>query len=120
MAAETHDPVSVHEDGAVVTDRMGIEDALQKGLAEDAVEVASPRQVAIQWVVPLEDNQGADFFARKVGGGLGENLRAFVERGNGKEPFPETPQQGQAFKETPEVLLKDDDEDKQQDREEGL
>ncbi len=120
MAAEAHHPVAVDEDGAVVTDRMGIEDALQEGLAQDAVEVASPREVAVEGIVPLEDDQGADLLACKVGCGLGKDLRAFVECGDLEEPLPETSQQGQAFEETPEVLLKDDDEDEQQDRKEGL
>ena len=86
MAAETHHPVAVDEDGAVVTDRMGIEDALQQGLAEEAVQVASPGEVAVEGVFPLEDDQGADLLAGKVGGGLGDDLRAFVEGGDREEP----------------------------------
>jgi hypothetical protein len=120
MAAETHYPVAVNENGAVVTDGMGIKDALQERLTQDAVKVASPREVTVKGVFPLEDNQGADFLACKVGCRLGKNLRAFVECGDFEEPLPEASQQGQAFEETSEILLKDNHEDKQQNRKEGL
>jgi len=120
MAAEAHQPVAVHEDRSVVTDRMGIENALQQGLAEDAVQVVPPREVPVQGVVPLNHDQRADSFMRQVGGGLRENFHSLVECGHGEEPPPESTQQGQAFEEAPEVLLKDDDENEQHDCEECL
>ncbi len=81
-----------------MADRMGVENALQKGLAEEAVEIVSPRQVAIQRVLPLKDDQGAYFSAREISGRLGDDLRAFVERGRGKKTFPESPKQGKCSK----------------------
>ena len=47
MASETHDPIAVDKDGAVVSDRVGIENALQQGLAEETIQVVSPGEVAV-------------------------------------------------------------------------
>ncbi len=76
--------------------------------------------MAVKGVFPLQDDQGADLFPGKVGGGLGDDLRAFIEGGNGEDFFPETAQQGQTLEKAAEVLLKNDDKDEQQDREKGL
>jgi len=120
VAAEPHQPVAVDEDGAVVPDRMGVEDALQQRLAEDAVQAVSPREMPVQRIVSLNHDQRADLFVRQVGGGLRENLHALVECRRREKPFPEPAQQGQALEKAPEVLLKDDDENEQNDCKEGL
>ena len=120
MASETHDPVAVDQDGAVVSDRVGIENTLQQGLAEETIQVVSPGEVAVKGIFPLDHDQGADFLMGEIGGGLGDDLRAFVDRGDREELFPEPSQHGQPFEEAAEVLLEDDDQDKQQDREKAL
>ena len=56
----------------------------------------------------------------EIGGGLGDDLRAFVDGGDREKLFPEPSQHGQPFEEAAEVLLEDDDQDKQQDCEKGL
>ena len=120
VAAELQHTVVVDQDGTVVAGRMGIEYALQKGLAEEAVEVGPPGEVAVQGIVSLDDNQGADFLAGKISGSLGDDLRAFLEGGLGKEFPPKPAQHRQSLEEAAQILLKDDHQDEQQDREEGL
>src|SRR5512145_1426503 len=103
-----------------MTQRMGIEDAFQQRLTQLPTEVGSPGEVAVEGIMPTDDNQRADPLAHQIGGRLGKDFRTFVEGGDIGEPLPETAQQGQTFEETSEILLEDHDEDEQQDRKKGL
>src|SRR5262249_21762146 len=118
MRCKTRHMVALDDDRAVVPRRMRIEDAPQKRLADLAVERDAAHDMARERIVARYDDQRADAVFRKIGGGAHKRigrLRLELEI-TGRPPAPDR----DALENLPELLLKDDNDHDQEDREEAL
>ena len=107
MAAETDKPPAIDNDGPVVPDGVGIEDALEKGLAEDSVKGVAAGQVPVQGVCTLDDDQGAHVLAGQIRHRLDDDFHFLVELGDAVA-FAVAAPGGNPLEEPPEFLLEDD------------
>ena len=124
MDAQFVDPVALDDDRAVVAEGMGIEYALEQRFAEAALDVLAAFQVPRDHVVSAHDHERADAGAGQVAQRAGQDLHLAPGQAAGV-PFVTgqaalAPPQADALEEVAQVLLKDDHQRHQDDREETL
>ena len=108
MTTETGNGVAVNNYGAVMSDGMGVENALKERLADCPVQFCAAAEVSVEGVAPLNDDYGAYPVAGKIRHGLNNDLGCVAVRNGCLNLSSDSPQNGKALKEPPEIFLKDD------------
>ena len=117
MDGESADAAGLHDRGAVVARRVGIEEAEQQRLRDGALQREAALEERVQRVPPGEHDQGAP--ARR--GEAEARAHDVLERTllGGRGPAPDA-QDGEALEEALQVVLEGEDEHDRRDQEEPL
>ena len=119
VAAEADEPPAIDDDSPVVTDGVGVEDALEQRLAEHPVQGVAAGQMPVEGVLALDDDQGAHVLAGQIRRGLDDDLHLRVERGDAAA-FAEAAPGGDSLEEPPKLLLENDHHGQEDDGEKSL
>jgi hypothetical protein len=76
--------------------------------------------VPAEWIISLDHNKGANAFPGKVCDGLRNNFSSVLVGGSVLSFFPDYSQNRETLKESPEVFLEDNNEDKEENGKESL
>jgi len=120
MTAEHCHAVVFEDRRPVVARGVRIEKAFQKRLARGAVQGDAAVQMAVQRIISLDDQQGADALLGKIARGFRDDVRGFLQTRQGRRLFAELAQHGDALKEAAKIFLKDHHQHEQQNGEEPL
>jgi hypothetical protein len=98
---------------------VGIKNALQERLAQEAIQRNPSFQVPIERVFSLDDNERSNALLRKICNSVSDRLDLLMVK-RGVQTFSDFSPYGQAFEESAELFLEDHHERDQKDGKEAL
>jgi hypothetical protein len=106
VTPKSNDAVSINDRGSIMANGMGIKNAFQERLAQEAIQRNSSFQVPVERIFPLDDNKRSNPLLRKVCNSVSDRVYLLMVKWH-VQTFSDFSPHGEALEESAEFFLED-------------